>query len=79
MDHEWEWRRAESVLLSYGPEVFEMCLPQPLGTHYLDGKDGFRDEVAGGEGCFWILEEKGWMKSEVFMENPWSVHPERAG
>ena len=39
------------MLLSYGPEVFEMCLPQPLGTHYLDGKDGFRDEGAGGEGC----------------------------
>lgn len=52
MDHEQEWRRAESVLLSYGPEVFKMCLPQPLGTHYLDGKDGFRFGVADREGCF---------------------------
>lgn len=52
MDCEREWRRAERVLLSYGPEVFKMCLPQPLGTHYLDGKDGFRFGVAGREGCF---------------------------
>ena len=44
--------RADRVLLSYGPEVSEMCLPWPLGPCYLGGEGSFRDAVAGQEGCF---------------------------